>query len=182
MAQPVVAVDEVAQRLLVLEQLPEHLAERSDQAHCPGTDQRALGPGAQEHAFTFCVPLGLVGVQEGRRDPPPDVGAQMANLGPRRSAPAAGRCLAASRGWPAQRLNSGAGVRLGLGVAADVDVADTGGGGGDDVDGDGVGDHDDDGDGEGGVGDGLGVGAAHFTQNTLCLAEPCSPVKFQKSL
>ncbi len=87
-----------------------------------------------------------------------------------------------SRGWAGQRLNSGAGVRLGLGVAADVDVAGTGGGGGDDVDGDGVGDHDDDGDGEGGVGDGLGVGAAHFTQNTLCLAEPCSPVKFQKSL
>jgi len=40
-AQPVVAVDEVAQRLLVLEQLPEHLAERGDQARCPGTDQRA---------------------------------------------------------------------------------------------------------------------------------------------
>ncbi|HLQ56568.1 MAG TPA: hypothetical protein VK162_20150 [Streptosporangiaceae bacterium] len=113
MAQPVVAVDEVAQRLLVLEQLPEHLAERSDQARCPGTDQRALGPGAQEHAFTFCVPLGLVGVQEGRRDPPPDVGAQMANLGPRRSAPAAGRCLAASRGWPAQPWLGGPEAELG---------------------------------------------------------------------
>jgi len=32
------------------------------------------------------------------------------------------------------------------------------------------------------LGVGVGVGAAHATQNTFCLAKPCSPVKFQKSL
>ena len=33
-----------------------------------------------------------------------------------------------------------------------------------------------------GVGVGVVVGTAHATQNTFCLAKPCSPVKFQKSL
>jgi hypothetical protein len=58
------------------------------------------------------------------------------------------------------------GARLGLGVAVDGDVGDT--------DGEGVGDPD----GEG-VGVPVGVGAGHATQNTFCLAKPCSPVKFQ---
>ena len=36
-----------------------------------------------------------------------------------------------------------------------------------------------------GAGDWVGggvAGAAHFTQNTFCLAKPCSPWKFQYSL
>ena len=66
------------------------------------------------------------------------------------------------------------GARLGLGVAVDVGVGDTDGEGVGDPDGDGVGDPD----GEG-VGVPVGVGAGHATQNTFCLAKPCSPVKFQ---
>jgi hypothetical protein len=44
------------------------------------------------------------------------------------------------------------------------------------IDGDGT-----DGDGTDGDGDG-DVVDAHFTQNTFCLARPCSPLKFQNSL
>jgi X-X-X-Leu-X-X-Gly heptad repeat protein len=79
----------------------------------------------------------------------------------------------------------GVGAWLGGGVAVDVVVGDTDGDGevGDGVGevGDGVGEV---GDGVGEVGDGVGevgdgVGAGHATQNTFCLARPCSPVKFQ---
>ena len=36
--------------------------------------------------------------------------------------------------------------------------------------------------GEGDVGVGVGVGAGQDTQNTFCLAAPCSPANVQKSL
>jgi hypothetical protein len=74
----------------------------------------------------------------------------------------------------------GVGAWLGGGVAVEVVVGDTDGDGevGEGVGevGDGVGEV---GDGDGEVGEGDGVGAPHATQNTFCLAKPCSPVKFQ---
>jgi hypothetical protein len=75
----------------------------------------------------------------------------------------------------------GVGAWLGGGVAVEVVVGDTDGDGEDDEgvgdpDGEGVGDPDGE---DVGVGVGDGVGAGHATQNTFCLAKPCSPVKFQ---
>ena len=74
----------------------------------------------------------------------------------------------------------GAEATLGPDVGVDVDV---GAMDGDGVHGQGEGVDDPPGEGLGlGLWVGGGVGAPHATQNTFCLAEPCSPVKFQKSL
>jgi hypothetical protein len=72
-------------------------------------------------------------------------------------------------------------VGLGAGLGED----DVGPGAGEDDVGAGVGEDDVGvGVGEGGVGVGVGVGVeeGQDTQNTFCLAAPCSPVNVQKSL
>jgi hypothetical protein len=79
-------------------------------------------------------------------------------------------------------LEDGPGPGAWLGVAGEVGGGEVGGGevGGGEVGGGEVGGGEVGG-GEVGGGDvgGGEVGAPHATQNTFCLAKPCSPVKFQ---
>jgi hypothetical protein len=67
--------EEVPRRLLVSQQLGEELAEGGDPAVRGRADERALGPGVQ-HPLAFGVPFGVVGVEESRRGPAPDLGGE----------------------------------------------------------------------------------------------------------
>ena len=67
----------MAQRLLVLQQLPQHLAERGDPPVCCRACQRALGPGVQQDPFAVGVPFGVVGIKEPGRCPAADLSGEL---------------------------------------------------------------------------------------------------------
>jgi hypothetical protein len=67
----------MAQRLLVLQQLPQHLAERGDPPVCRRAHQRALRPGVQQDAFAVGVAFNVVGIKQSRGRPPADLGGEL---------------------------------------------------------------------------------------------------------